>query len=888
MKAKHRKYLCAPGALLLAGSVSAPAFAADQAASGAGLEEIVVTAVRQALRDSVILKKNTDLVSDNISTAEIGQLPDVTIAEELNRLPGVNTTRDRGNASQAAVRGLGPRLVLGLVNGREVASSEPSQDLRWEIYPSEILSGAQVYKTQDATLVPGGIAATIDIRTLSPLDYHGPMLTLRAGPTYNQIGKDLPHYDPLGYRGSVGFVDRVSDKFAVSLAASVQKEKNGFPDFRTWGWNTPDTGSPGDINGDGVPENTTWGLNTEVKEITQDRAALAGTAEWRTDGGTTLKADALWSQYEIKENQFQAWFGNNITGNWANGDAFRYTAPGSSYEVLNGTVVAATLANQFANYQSEIARYKERHTLGVFGLNAAFKSDVWSNSVDLSYSEAWRKNRWEAIYLDTVYAPTLVYDVRDGQAPYAATPGFNPADPAIQSVSPGRNGFNDGPEETKDRLTALAADFTRSLESSGMTDFKFGGRLSNREKTHSRSQFNLCAGTGSTCPGTGTISLANAGLEAFTVPGFTAPPMVYGDFDTLKAMVYPDDSVPAGADQPGQRFDVQESTFEVYAKLDFSTALAGKALSGGFGVRVAEMHTTSSGFVTTDGGATYVPVSVDNTYTNYLPSLNMVLHLSNEQLLRFGAGVAIARPPLDALVTGFSISATGIPRTGGGGNPLLLPYRADQVDLSYEWYFHDESLLALAAYYKHMETMIGASQSTQQINGVTAIITSENNTKGGDLHGLEFTFQTRFYFLPGFLRDFGVYANYAYVDSNIHEVAPASNPYPMIGLAKGTSELDLSYSKAGFESRVAWKHHSNFTVAPTWVGTTLKDLAAESILDVSFSYEWASRYGVRLQGHNMTNERGRFTTDNNPQNLANDSGYDVFGRSYLLDFSVRL
>jgi len=52
VKAKHRKYLCAPGALLLAGSVSAPAFAADQAASGAGLEEIVVTAVRQALRDS--------------------------------------------------------------------------------------------------------------------------------------------------------------------------------------------------------------------------------------------------------------------------------------------------------------------------------------------------------------------------------------------------------------------------------------------------------------------------------------------------------------------------------------------------------------------------------------------------------------------------------------------------------------------------------------------------------------------------------------------------------------------------------------------------------------------------------------------------------------------
>jgi hypothetical protein len=128
---------------------------------------------------------------------------------------------------------------LGLVNGREVASSEPSQDLRWEIYPSEVLSGAQIYKSQDASLVPGGIAATVDIRTLSPLDYRGPTFSVRAGPTYNEEGKDLPHYNGVGYRGSAGYIGHINDDFAVSLAGSVQREKNGFPDFRTWSWNTP-------------------------------------------------------------------------------------------------------------------------------------------------------------------------------------------------------------------------------------------------------------------------------------------------------------------------------------------------------------------------------------------------------------------------------------------------------------------------------------------------------------------------------------------------------------------------------------------------------------------------------------------------------------------------
>jgi outer membrane receptor protein involved in Fe transport len=109
----------------------------------------------------------------------------------------------------------------------------------------------------------------------------------------------------------------------------------------------------------------------------------------------------------------------------------------------------------------------------------------------------------------------------------------------------------------------------------------------------------------------------------------------------------------------------------------------------------------------------------------------------------------------------------------------------------------------------------------------------------------------------------------------------------MIGLAKHTSELDLFFNRSGFESRVAWKHHSAFTVAPTWVGTTLKQLAPEDILDASVSYEWADRYSVRVQGHNLTNERGLFLSDNMPQNLSNDGGYQLYGRSYLLDFAVR-
>jgi TonB-dependent receptor len=908
VKNRTRLPACGTGALAILSSVGTAAFAAD--AGKDPLAEVVVVGVRQAMRDSVVMKKNAELVSENISTADIGQLPDVTIAEELNRLPGVNTTRDRGNASQAAIRGLGPRMVFGLVNGREVASSEPSQDLRWEIYPSEILSGAQVYKTQDASLIAGGIAATVDIRTLAPLDYHGPSFSLRAGPTYNEGGEDLPHYDPKGYRGSAGYVAHITDDFAVSVAASVQREKNGFPDFRTFGWNTDDNsgGNTGDLNGDGLVDNTTWGLVTEVKAVTQDRGALAGSAGWRATDDLTLKADALWSQYEIEENQFQAWYGNNVTGNWANGNSGLYNAPGSSYQIIDGSVVAADLNGAFPNYESSINRYKERHTLLVTGLNAAWQGDSWDTEADLSYSEAWRRNRWEAIYLSDVYPPNLSFDVRDGRTPFGATPGFNPADPAIQSAGGFRSnsgsnvngtGQSDGPEETRDTLAALAVDFSRSIDSPFLSEVKFGARASDREKTHQRNRFGLCAGTGSTVFGTpfdinsqqcragsGVVDLSQAGLESFNVPGFTAPPMVYGNFDAVRKLVYPDDSVPEGSDQLLVHTKVKENTYEGYFKVGFKTELGGLPLTGSIGTRVSRLSTTSSGFQTTDN-VTFSPVSVKNDYTDFLPSLNTVLHLTDEHLLRFGAGIAISRPPLDALVTGFSLNPTGTPPSGGGGNPFLRPYKSKQVDLSYEWYFHEESLFSVAVYYKDLEHIIGASQSLQTIDGVQYIITAEDNVNGGGVRGAEVTYQSRFHYLPGFLRDFGIYANYAYVDSDVHEVAPVSDPYPMVGLARSTSELDLFYNKGGFESRIAWKHHSEFTVSPTWVGTTLKQLAPEDILDASVSYNWNKQWSMRLQGHNLTNERSLFTSDNLSQNLSNDGGYQVYGRSYLLDVAVR-
>jgi TonB-dependent receptor len=390
------------------------------------------------------------------------------------------------------------------------------------------------------------------------------------------------------------------------------------------------------------------------------------------------------------------------------------------------------------------------------------------------------------------------------------------------------------------------------------------------------------------CPaGNGHNVNVSSDVYVYTIPQFDAPPMVWGDWDKLWPLVYPNSDVPSFAEQLLSHTRVGEKMAEGYAKLNIDTMLGQLPLTGGIGVRVAHVSTKSDGYTQT--GTVFNPITAHNSYTDVLPSVNLTAHLSENQLLRFGAAIAVARPPLDVLGAGISLNQIQLnqPATGSGGNPYLMPFKAKQIDLSYENYFHEESLFAVAPFFKHLDTFVAGGVQPQMINGINYLIGTSTNGKGGNAWGVETTFQTRFYFLPGLLQNFGVYTNYTYANSNVHEMAPASNPYKMVGVAKHTAEFDTFYSQGGFEARVAFKYHSPFPVAPTWNGANLKELGSEKILDASLSYQVTKQVGLRFQAHNLTNAPRRLTNDNNTSNLSNDGGYQVYGRSYLMDVSVK-
>ncbi|MGN7999030.1 TonB-dependent receptor [Sphingomonas sp. 22176] len=855
---------------------SPPAQAAS-AQANAPADEIVVTGLRASLRDALQAKRAASVVTETISSKDIGVLPDVTIADQIARLPGVTATRDRGNASQAAVRGLGPRLVLGLVNGREVASSEPDRNVRWEIYPSEIVSGATLYKSQSADLIAGGVAGTIDIRTVRPLDYSGPALTLRAGALYNDGGKSIPHYSPWGARGSGQLVEKLTDTLAVSLGGTYQRQRNGFESFQGWGYNTPDTGTPPTLNG--KPVNAPWGAQTEIKALTETRWSSTLGVQWKPSDRWDVNADLLYSNVKINERQYQQWYGrSNGWGDWGG----TIGAPGDIYQsgsyTLTGNDITAAKLNNFSSVTNVLAKYTEDKTLFVSGLNARYHGDDWTATFDASYSEARRNNLWRSVATES-YPASTSFSTGAGTVP-SVTVSSNPADVTAQTVQSSYPGVYDGPQRLADSLGAAQADFRYDLHGGFFSGIGAGMRYSNRVKS-------FTAGTATVATKTGSgFTVPSNLLESFQVGSFSVPNMLYGDYDAIAPLAL---AAANPANDPTRGWRVREDDFEGYVKADFESTIGNVPLNGNIGVRFVDVTTHSNAVRATtswNGTANVTvnsPVDANAEYFRALPSLNLNFDLTRQLKLRAGVARVMSRPPLDELRGNQLLSFYPPQLTGSAGNPYLRPFMASQGDLSLEWYFRKDALFALAGYYKKVDTNIGYTQTQQVVNGQTYTITGPANGNGGDIYGAEATFQTPFWFVPA-LEHFGVYSNLALVGSNVHELAPASNPFKAVGLAKFTGEFDIYYSDKTFDIRVAVKHHTPFTVIYGWDASQLTRLESETILGASISANVTKNVSVRFQANNLTNQAARFYWNNDPQQLAR---YERYGRSFLADVTFK-
>ncbi|GHG06729.1 TonB-dependent receptor [Thalassotalea marina] len=228
------------------------------------LEVIEVLGMRQSVQSAQDLKRYADTVKDAITATDIGALPDVSVTEALQRLPGVTIERfaasddpkhfaDEGTS--VLVRGLD--RVRSEVNGRDSFSANPYGGLSYEDFPAELLGAVEVFKNQTADLISGGIAGTVNLVTRKPFDSDKRLIAFGAKANYGDYREETtPSFNAL-FSDSW---DTNSGKFGLLVAASrseLQTRGDGFGlgNFHSRGpvdtfsydqWGTP---SPGVIAG---------------------------------------------------------------------------------------------------------------------------------------------------------------------------------------------------------------------------------------------------------------------------------------------------------------------------------------------------------------------------------------------------------------------------------------------------------------------------------------------------------------------------------------------------------------------------------------------------------------------------------------------------------------
>jgi TonB-dependent receptor len=147
---------------------SATAAKSAQKGKSQTLDVVQVVGVRASQMRAVELKRNAANIQDSISAVDIGQLPDTTITDSLQRITGVQINRDAGVGSSVDVRGL-PEVGT-LLNGEAFITPDQivSQQPDFSTIPSELFSGADVIKSPTASLANAGISGTIDLHTYRP------------------------------------------------------------------------------------------------------------------------------------------------------------------------------------------------------------------------------------------------------------------------------------------------------------------------------------------------------------------------------------------------------------------------------------------------------------------------------------------------------------------------------------------------------------------------------------------------------------------------------------------------------------------------------------------------------------------------------------------------
>ncbi|MES2698427.1 MAG: TonB-dependent receptor, partial [Pseudomonadota bacterium] len=517
--------------MALCAAVSTAAFAQDAPAAEDELNDedvIIVSGYRAALGNAQVIKEEADTFVDVITADDIGALADRSVAEALQRVPGVNISRfeQRNDPDRFSVEGSGV-IIRGLnfvrseLNGRDIFSANGGRELSFNDVSPELLGRVEVFKNTTADMIDGGISGTVNLVTRKPLDNPGWHIAGTAEVNVGDLANEWsPGFSILGSGtwetglGSFGLQLGYTEQELVTRTDASQITD---PCYRA---DTLDAGcirvrpvGSGGFGG-GVqfdesnfpPANSVFvpkGAGVRTTDLTRDRNAISAVGQFESnDGRVLVTAEYLRAETDATLNEFAVLA-------LVNDDAlFPIVAPGTTAVFIGNQFGSGTLTQAGNGIPTELLRFQREDT--------AMTEDV-SLDIDLELTDRLRVN-FEGQYINSdrtedgfISAMQTYTDIRidnTGSTPLVEflQPGTT-GSPASYFNDPARTFYwflIDNQVKNEGDLYTLRGDAEYDLSDEGFfRSVRFGTRWSDRNRVTRSANFSNWGNLGAPWTGRG-------------------------------------------------------------------------------------------------------------------------------------------------------------------------------------------------------------------------------------------------------------------------------------------------------------------------------------------------------------------------------------------------
>jgi TonB-dependent receptor len=903
-----------------------PAFAQETQ----GLEEVVVTGIREQLRTSQDRKQDAEEIIDSITATEIGALPDRSVTEVLQRIPGLAIGRvpEPRDADRIAVEGAGVTVrgltwVRSELNGRSAFSAKNSRTVGFEDIPPELLAAVDVYKNPSAAMIEGGLSGTVDLRTRLPFDSEDRALAFSAEYSVGDLAEE-EHPS-----GSALYSDRWSTGIGeLGFLASVTTSKLT---SNTHTLHIPEYIERTDLPGyEGQTIFAPGGIGWRELTIERERLGASAAVQWRPSDTVDVSLQYFYSDATFEQDENAAWNTPNAG------------LSGNNLVVENGYLVGGQITT--GGFEGS-SRYNERNSRNQdVGLHFAWTpSDNWKFDADVQRALA------DTDVMDLTMGPvvttpdnTVRYELtlNGSGKPFITIPDTG----LLTNPSNYYHGWAmDHHEDNEADAWAYRADGEYTFDNGDWLDrIRFGVRHEDYSSTTRETGYRW--GAVSQTWANGPSLFSGSGIQPIYKQqnfndwfhGGTAPSaFLYQDTQLFRNYQTFADTVTGVSNMPGwTQWDGDYSGTNPAAdglginpqnqKTDAAYAVAyfeHGAFDGNLGVRFVETESDGTARLTfSEVNSPFLPAedlafangasserTDDNSYTDVLPSLNVRYKVTDDFFLRFAVAKSLTRPNFPLLLPGLTISvdegrlvngtctekgegdsAPGdcvFRYEGQSGNADLEPMRSWQYDVTAEWYMTPTNSLTAALFYKDvsgfMETTLDSSVPYTN-NGVTrdVLVLRPENQGDGLVRGFEIAYNGFFDFLPGFWKNFGTRSAFTYVESsgarniaqNPYDANQQTNSriegYPLEGLSKTSYNAELYYSTDRFEARLAYNWREQYLLTMAAANLDVPAWADDfGQLDASVQFNVTPNVTIGVQGVNLSDSTYKVLVDN-----LNDAG----------------